>query len=244
MTDTSEKENEITPEAAAALASATPAILIADRVNKGERVLVFGAGGGLGSHVCQCLRERGASYIVGVSQNPERLLAEPLSCDAAIDYTKENVWDKQEYIEEPFDVIIDLAGWGWTTLWNRMQNRDPVLIKTAANGGRFLTTVPDNPTFEIHSVWGALKVFLFPSLSRAFYSRTYRRRSLPKYTFAMSLPSTRDVLTRTLEFARRGNLKACIDGPYPFITEGVQDAFLKQKSRHPNGKVIVKIADK
>jgi len=58
---------------AAALASASYAIPLADLVRKGDdRVLVFGAGGGLGSHFCQLIRDRGASYVVGVSCSPVR----------------------------------------------------------------------------------------------------------------------------------------------------------------------------
>ena len=238
-----DKNVNITNEAAAALASATPAILIADAVKKGDRVLVLGAGGGLGSHLCQILREREVSFLVGVSKDPNRLLTAPISCDVAIDYTKENVWNKEEFIANPFDVIIDLAGGGWPTILNEKKGGKKLIIKSAKEGGRFVTPTPDNPIFEIHSIWAALKVFLFPSLWRYMKTRTYSRKSLPKYSYGIYLPNSRDVITRTFREVRQGKLSACFEGPFPFTTEGVKEAFLVQKSRHAKGKVIVKVAD-
>ena len=64
---------------AAALVSASPAVDLSRHIREGERVLVMGAGGGMGSILCQMLRLRGASYMVGVSRSPDLLLASPIS---------------------------------------------------------------------------------------------------------------------------------------------------------------------
>merc|ERR1711933_683347 len=91
------------------------------------RILVFGAGGGMGSHLCQFLRHVQQPlvepkkappspssrvvvrpYIVGVSKDPDQLLSPPISCDHAIDYTKHDVLEMDEYKKNPFDVIVDL----------------------------------------------------------------------------------------------------------------------------------------
>ena len=59
----------ISAEGAAALVSSgTVAVLIADRIQEGDRVLIFGAGGGVGSHLCQMVRLRGASYVAGIGK--------------------------------------------------------------------------------------------------------------------------------------------------------------------------------
>jgi len=234
---------DVFPESAAALASASPAVLLADKVKKGERVLVFGAGGGVGSHLCQCLREQGASFIAGVSKDPDRLLDKPLMYDAAIDYTKEDVWTNEDFLKEPFDVVYDLASGKWPEMQKALKAKGPQIIKSASNGGRFLTVTVDTPYYEIHSIWQALKLFLFPSLWRAFKSRTYKRKTLPKFSYSLNLPQDKGVVTRMLKKAQEGKLKACIDGPYDFTTEGVQEAFTIQKNHHPKGKVVVKIAD-
>jgi NADPH:quinone reductase-like Zn-dependent oxidoreductase len=230
---------------AAALASASPAVLLADRIQNGERVLVLGAGGGVGSHLCQLLRSNGASYIVGVSSNPQRLLESPISCDKAIDYTKQDPFSVEEFQKDPFDVVFDLASGGWPRLLQNIERGVPLIVKPASLGGRYITTTPDNPHFEIHSTWAALQVFLFPTLWRALVSRSWSRSKLPSYTYALELPTDRPVMTRTMELARQGTLKPVMDpsGPFPFTADGVRAAFSTQKSRHPQGKVVVHVSD-
>lgn len=238
--------NNISPQEAAALVSASPSTLMADSIRAGERVLVLGARGGEGSHLVQHVKRKGAALVVGVSCDPEGLLKAPLSVDKAIDYTKEDVFSMKEYQDEPFDTIIDLASGGWPQLMKCIQKKQPLIVKTAANGGRYITPTPDVPIFEAHSVWQILKIFLFPAIHRAIVSRLWRRWSYPKYTYAMAIPGTREVVTKTLGLAQEGKLKAVIDprGPFPFTTQGIRDAFHLQESRHTKGKVVIHVADK
>merc|ERR1712232_493824 len=158
---------------AAALASASPAILLAERIKQGERVLVLGAGGGVGSHACQIMRSRKASFIVGVSRSPERLLKAPLSYDRAIDYTKEDPFSINEFKENPFDVVVDLSGGGWPRLLHDYEKGTKSIVKPASQGGRYLTTTPDEAIFEAHSVSAILKLFLFIPIWRAIKSRIW-----------------------------------------------------------------------
>lgn len=237
--------DSISVDEAAALAGATPSTLIADNIVQGERVLILGAGGGEGSHLVQHVKRMGASLVVGVSKDPERLLKEPLSYDRAIDYTKEDVFDMEEFKKEPFDTIIDLAAGGWPKLAERAAAGKPLIVKTASEGGRFWTPTPDKPIFEAHSIGQILGIFLWPSLGRAISSRSWRRWKMPKFTYTMAIPSSGDVMTRTLQLAKENKLKAVLDpkGPFPFTTEGVREAFKTQESRHPKGKVVIHVAD-
>lgn len=230
---------------AAALASASPATLLADRIHPGERVLVLGAGGGVGSHFCQLIRQRGASYIVGVSNTPGRLTEAPINCDRAIDYTKEDVLTMKEFQQEPFDVVVDFASGTWPRLSEDAYNRRRLVVKPHTMGGRYLTTTPDKPTFEISSIWQMLKIFLFPGVWRAIISRTWHRSRLPAYSYALALPDDREVMTRTMNLAKEGKLNAVMDprGPFPLSTKGVCQAFRVLESRHGKGKVVVHIAD-
>ena len=238
--------DSIGSDEAAALASASPATLLADRINPGERVLVLGASGGIGSHFCQLIRHRGASYVVGMSKSPERLTQAPISVNKAIDYTKEDVWTMDEFIEKPFDVVVDLATGHWPRIAEDSSKGKPLIVKPFAQGGRYITTSPDTATYEIPSIWKMMEIFLFPSLWRAAVSRTWYRSSLPGFSYALELPSERDVMTRTMALAKDGKVKAVIDpqGPFPFTTEGVRKAYHLQESRHPHGNVVVHIADK
>ncbi|CAB9523303.1 furan-3-one reductase [Seminavis robusta] len=238
--------DNVSPEEAAALAGSTPSTLIADPIIEGERVLILGAGGGEGSHLCQHVRRKGASFVVGVSEDPDRLLKEPISCDRAINYKTEDVFDMEEFQKDPFDTVIDLAAGAWPRIVERAVQKKPLIVKTASQGGRFWTPTPDTPIFELHGIWAGLSLFLFPSLGRAVSSRMWSRWSLPKFTYTMAIPDTGDVMTRTLQLAKEGKLKAVVDakGPFPFTTEGVRAAFKVQESRHPKGKVVVRVANK
>ena len=237
--------DSVSSDEAAALASASPATVLAERINPGERVLVLGAGGGMGSHFCQVIRDRGASYVVGSSKSPERLERAPISCDKAIDYTEEDVWTMKDFIDKPFDVIIDLASGSWPRLVEDSAKGKRLIVKPYADGGRYITTSPDQPTYEIHSIWKMMEVFLFPALWRATVSRSWYRSSLPGYSFAMAIPQDRIGLTRTLSLAKEGKLKAVLDSQkaYPFTTEGVRQAFRALESRHAQGKVVIHVSD-
>jgi len=235
--------DSLSSDGAAALAGASPAVELAHRIQKGERVLVMGAGGGIGSHFCQVLREQGASFIVGVSRSPDRLLQAPLSCDKTFDYTCEDPFSSDEFKKKPFDVIVDFASGGWPRLLQDTKQKAPLIVKPAKLGGRYITTTPDLPIFEAHSMWKILKVFLFPALWRAIYSRTWYRSVLPGFTFGMALSANRAFVTQTMELASSSKLAPVVEGPFPFTTEGVRSAFRIQESRHPHGKVVIHVAD-
>jgi NADPH:quinone reductase-like Zn-dependent oxidoreductase len=236
--------DNISFEEGAVLASVAPATLLAERIKEGERVLIVGAGGGVGSHTVQVMRKQGASFLAGVSQTPGRLLQPPLNYDRAIDYTQQDPFSMEEFKKEPFDVVVDLAGGSWLRIDDNYKRKETSIVKPASQGGRYLTLTPDNAIFEAHSILAIMQTFLFIPLWRAIKSRLWGRSRLPKYTFAMSLDFERSHLTRTMEMARTGILSAVIDkrGPFPFTTEGVRKAFHLQETRHVHGKTVVTVS--
>jgi NADPH:quinone reductase-like Zn-dependent oxidoreductase len=231
---------------AAALVSATPSIVLADLIQEGERVLVLGARGGVGAHLCQLVKHvRKASLVVGVTQDPRSLLEPPIAIDAAVNYTTQDVYSMQEYIDKPFDTIVDLAGFGYARLQECVSQKKPLIVKTGKHGGRFITTVPPvGPIYEIDSIYQMVSVFILPLLWTTIVSRMFHRSTLPVYDFAMGLPETRDCVTRAFEYAKAGQLTAVMDptGPFEFTTQGVRSAFHLQKSQHAKGKVVIRIA--
>lgn len=238
---------------AAALASAAPAQLMAEwYIQRGDRVLIVGAGGGVGSHLCQLAKVVGGASFVAGTGSPETvptLCLTPLSCDVAVDYTKNDPYDESlpMYDGKPFDVVFDLAGGGW----DRLEKGHTKLVKPAGQGGRFITTVPPcGPQFEIHGIGGMFGVFLVPILLRAMKSRIWTRSSLPYYTFSMALDGERTHLERLFKLAEEGKIEAVMDHvshnsdrkPYAFSTQGLREAFKRQESRHAHGKVIMEIS--
>ena len=228
-------------DAAALASSATVALALSKRIHDNERVLVLGAGGGVGSHLCQLLRLRDI-HVAGVSREKERLLKEPILCNEAVNYTEQDPLTFQPWKDHPFDVIVDLASGSWTRLLELNKNNERMVVKPASEGGRFLTTSLDEGWYDLHSIWAALKKYLFVPLWRATYSRFFlRRKQLPAFTFAMSLDNDLDIMNETLQLAKDNKLKACVDdrGPFSFTTEGAREAFQLQESRHVRGKVVI-----
>ena len=230
---------------AAALISASPVVDLIRPVRSGERVLVLGASGGIGAHFCQLLRTKGVSYVAGVSQNTERILNPPIQCDDAIDYTTTDVFSLEKYQTDKFDTIFDFAGGGYKRLEECVQRNESLIVKPASMGGRFITTIPPHgPIYEVHSIWAALQIFLFPTLWKAIISRLFTRSTLPKYSMMMAISEERTAATKVMEYALNGQLTAVVDkkGPFPFTTEGVRQAFRLQESRHAHGKVVITVA--
>ena len=83
------------------------------RAAPGDRLLVSGAAGGVGSIVGQIGRNLGCQSIVGIAGGEEkcRILTEQLGYDAAIDYRKGDVGERiAELYPDGFDIFFDNVG--------------------------------------------------------------------------------------------------------------------------------------
>ena len=76
-------------------------------VREGDRVLVLGGSGGVGSAAVQLSKLAGASFVATITTQESMLLA--LGADAALDYHTADWWTHPEFIETPFDVVRALA---------------------------------------------------------------------------------------------------------------------------------------
>ncbi|MDJ0498231.1 MAG: NAD(P)-dependent alcohol dehydrogenase [Acidimicrobiia bacterium] len=103
------KPYDISFEQAAALPVSGFAALQALRdqgeINEGDRVLVIGASGGVGSFAVQIAKALGAE-VTGVASTRNLDMVRQLGADHVIDYTAEGIGDGGRR----FDVIIDIAG--------------------------------------------------------------------------------------------------------------------------------------
>ncbi|GGR95427.1 MULTISPECIES: NADP-dependent oxidoreductase [Streptomyces] len=72
-------------------------------VGPGKRVLVHGAGGGLGHLAVQIARARGASYIYGTGLESQADILRGCGLDELIDYTKQSF----EEIAHDVDIVVD-----------------------------------------------------------------------------------------------------------------------------------------
>lgn len=128
-------------ELAATSSSGASALVISRHVKHGDRVLIIGGSGGVGSFLVQLARAKGASFVAAVSTQTE--LMKELGVDRAIDYREEDVWASGEFQAEggeQFDVVFDLVEKGWDRVTSAEGRARPI-VKTGWRGGRFVTTV-------------------------------------------------------------------------------------------------------
>jgi NADPH:quinone reductase-like Zn-dependent oxidoreductase len=122
-------------QAAAVPVSATAALqgLRAGRVERGQRVLVIGAGGGIGSFAVQLATSSGA-HVTGVCSTGKVDLVRSVGAVDVIDHTRSDITDSGR-----FDLILDLAGHRPLRLLRRaLTPRGTLVILGGETGGRWL----------------------------------------------------------------------------------------------------------
>ena len=107
--------------------TALPFLRDAGRVRAGERVLVIGASGAVGSHAVQLARWLGA-HVTAVTSTPNLELAARLGAHETIDYRKRDVTAGPDR----WDVVFDAVG---ATDWRHAR-------RILTPSGRYLRTVP------------------------------------------------------------------------------------------------------
>jgi NADPH:quinone reductase-like Zn-dependent oxidoreductase len=96
----------------------------------GERVLVHGAAGGVGSFAVQLARHRGA-HVIGTASTRGLEVARELGADEVVD----NLTARFEEVVDPVDLVFDTAG-------GDLLQRSPAVLR---EGGR-LVSVADEPS--------------------------------------------------------------------------------------------------
>jgi NADPH:quinone reductase-like Zn-dependent oxidoreductase len=127
------KPSNLTFEQAAVVpVSATTALagLRAAKVVAGQKVLIVGAGGGVGSYAVQLARSMGAE-VTGVCSTSKLEFVRSIGATHAIDYTREDFADGTRR----YDAIIDLAGSRSISHLRRALTRTGTLVIIGGEGG-------------------------------------------------------------------------------------------------------------
>jgi NADPH:quinone reductase-like Zn-dependent oxidoreductase len=76
------------------------------RIEPGQRVLVIGASGGVGTYAVQLAKAFGAAEVTGVCSTPKLDLVRSLGADHVVDYTRDDFADGVHR----YDLVLDIAG--------------------------------------------------------------------------------------------------------------------------------------
>lgn len=132
------KPERLTMEQAAVIPTAAvaahQALTDVGDVKRGDRVLVVGASGGVGSFAVQIAKAAGA-HVTGVAGTHNVELVRSMGADAVIDYTREDFTSRTG----AFDVIVDLVGADPLPKASRALAAGGTYVVVGGSGARSLT---------------------------------------------------------------------------------------------------------
>ena len=119
------------------------------RVQSGQRVLIIGASGGVGTFAVQIAKTLGAN-VTGVASTQKVDLVRSLGADRVIDYTRDDITDDSRR----YDLVLDIGGNRPLSQLRRVLTEQGTLVIVGGEGG-------DRWTGGLHRQVGAMVLSLF-----------------------------------------------------------------------------------
>jgi NADPH:quinone reductase-like Zn-dependent oxidoreductase len=181
------------------------------RVQAGQKVLVIGASGGVGTFAVQIAKAAGAE-VTGVSSTAKLDLVRSLGADHVIDYTRDDITAG----DHRYDVILDTGGHRpLSQLRRALTPRGTLVIVGSEHGGRWL---------------GGSDRQLRALMLSPFTSQ--------RLTTLICSENTQDLQALT-ELIESGQVRPVIDRTYPLSQ--IPQAIQYLRDGHPQGKVVVNL---
>ncbi len=191
--------------------AALDGIRTAGKVEPGQKVLINGASGGVGTFAVQIAKALGAE-VTGVCSTRNVDMVRSLGADHVVDYTKDDV-TKQGVT---FDLIIDnAASHPLSEMRTLLAPRGRLIPNNGSKGGRWLGPMP--------RIIGASITSLFV------------RHKLGSYLSTLS----KDKLNDLVELMETGKLEPVIEKTYPLSDTAA--AMRHFGEEHAKGKIVVKV---
>ena len=184
------------------------------KVQPGQKVLINGASGGVGTFAVQIAKSFGAD-VTGVCSTRNVELVQSLGADRVIDYTKDDFTKG----DQKYDVILD-----------------NVANHSLSECRRMLTP---NGIYVMIGGGGVNEQGLVGALGKALNAAVYSKFVNQKMGMMMADPSTKD-LTLLADMVQSGKLKTVIDRTYKSLSE-VPDAIRYLEEGHARGKVVITV---
>jgi NADPH:quinone reductase-like Zn-dependent oxidoreductase len=186
------------------------------QLQPGQKVLINGAGGGVGAFAVQLAKAYGAD-VTGVDSAEKLDMIRSIGADRVIDYTKEDFTRGQER----YDLILDVPGNHSFSDSRRALTPEGTYVLIdhdhyGAKGRRYLGGLPR----------GLRQIAMSPFVSH-----------LPRSGFSM--PPKKESMAVLREFLEAGKLTPVIDRTYP-LSE-VPEAIRYLEEGHVQGKVVITV---
>jgi NADPH:quinone reductase-like Zn-dependent oxidoreductase len=178
-------------------------------LRSGQRVLIIGASGGVGTFAVQLARELGAT-VTGVCSTGNIELVRSLGADAVIDHTREDVLAPGR----TYDVVFQLGGTASPRACRRALERDGTLLVSSGDSrGHWI-----GPVGRV-----AKAVLLSPLVSQRL--------------LAFEATRSGEDLQTVSDLVDAGKVVAVVDRSYPLAE--VPDAIRHIETGHTRGKVVI-----
>ena len=181
-------------------------------VQPGQRVLVIGAAGGVGTFAVQIAKAFGAQ-VTAVCSTSKLDLARSIGADDAVDYTREDFTDGTRR----WDVIVDTAGRRpLSTLRRALAPAGALVIVGGDGGGRW--------------TGGFFRGMLRAPLLSPFVGQKLR---------GLISKERQDDLRALVDLIETGKLTPVVDRTYPLAA--APDAIRYLEQGHPRGKIVISV---
>ena len=181
------------------------------RLQPGQRVLVNGASGGVGTFTVQIAKALGAAAVTGVCRSGNVELVRSLGADHVVDYTREDFAKSGRR----YDLIVDVAGDRSWRDYARVLERDGTLVLV---GG------------PMHRVLGPLG-----HIGRMLAGGLIRRRNVVFFIAKFNKPD----METLRELVESGRVKPIVERSYELGE--IAEAIRYLGEGHPHGKVVVTV---
>lgn len=211
------KPTNLTFEQAAAVPvsglTAIQALRDVGRLESGQRVLIVGASGGVGTYAVQLAKAFGAE-VTGVASTAKLDLVRSIGADHVIDYTKEDFADGSQH----YDLILDIGGnTPLSSLRSALTKTGTLVIVGGEEGGRWFGGI----NRQLRAM--ALSPFIAQRLT-SFLSK-----------------ETHIDLERLSEIIEAGDLTPSVDTTYPL--DRAPEAMRRLEAGDARGKIAISVLE-
>ncbi len=186
------------------------------QVQPGQKVLINGAAGGVGTFAVQIAKSFGAD-VTGVCSTRNVDMVRSIGADHVVDYTREDFTRSGQR----YDLMLDVAASHSLSACRRVLSSNGIFVSVGSAGG------PDEQPGSVEVLVGVLEILLV--------SRFTSQKLLP-----FLAKFSKEDLTVLKELTEAGKVRPVIDRRYP-LSE-VPDAIRYLETGHAQGKVVITVS--